>query len=339
MKRCHEIVMKNPESQILSTNKKKKIMQIEEILGSDPLSHVEVLATIVKKAYKCPIKRKLLEDKQIIIHEANTPTQNPEVSMPGSASVSKTFRKIALLRSKKKNQQAKELCNELKSDFKTVKQIATVTKENVRFVYRLLSLPKKRVQAEYIKKLTDDHKKEVIEMYGSDAFTYSLPDVKEAGLRFMSMMVQQAYHTHYLVHSKMDRKMCLASFSSLKPDNVHTVKQMPLHGCKCEQCLNLGLLHEKLTGIGFKGIPKNHACLIEATWCPFRNITQCIKSNKKCKLPTIVETCHDENPENKYEIKNEKNDGNEKCHKILKKGHEIDEINHHCTKFHSFEKK
>ena len=59
MKRCYEIVMKNPESQILSTCKKKKIVtQIEEILGSDSLSHVEVLATIVKKAYKSPIKRK-----------------------------------------------------------------------------------------------------------------------------------------------------------------------------------------------------------------------------------------------------------------------------------------
>ena len=162
------------------------------------------------------------------------PTHNPEVSMPGSASVSKTFRKIALLSSKQKNHQAKEICNELKSDFKTVKQIATITKENVRSVFRLLSLLKKRVQAEYIKKLTNDHKKEIIEMYGSDAFTYSLPNVKYAGLRFMSMMVQQAYHTHYLVHSKMDRKMCLASFSNLKPDNVCTVKQMPLCGCKCE---------------------------------------------------------------------------------------------------------
>ena len=81
------------------------------------------------------------------------------------------------------------------------------------------------------------------------------------------------------------------------------------------------------------------SCSIEATWCPFRNITQCIKSNKKCKLPTIAETCYDENPEMKYEIKNEKNDGNEKCHENPKKGHEIDEINHHCTQFHSFEKK
>ena len=78
MKRCYEIVMKNPESQILSTCKKKKIVtQIEEILGSDSLSHVEVLATIVKKAYKSPIKRKLLEDKWISIHEVNTPNPQP----------------------------------------------------------------------------------------------------------------------------------------------------------------------------------------------------------------------------------------------------------------------
>ena len=68
----------------------------------------------------------------------------------------------------------------------------------------------------------------------------------------MSMKVKEAYHNHYLVHSKMDRKMSLASFSSLKPDIICTVKQTPLHGCKCEQCLNLGLIREKMISIGFK---------------------------------------------------------------------------------------
>ena len=93
------------------------------------------------------------------------------MSTPASASVNKTLRKIAFLRSKKKNEQAKTLCDELKSNFNTVKQIATITKENVRLVYRLLYSPKKSVQAEYMKKLTDDQKKEVIEMYLSDAVT------------------------------------------------------------------------------------------------------------------------------------------------------------------------
>ena len=141
MKKCYE-VMKSDENHPLSTYKKKKmVMQIQEILGSDTESHVEVLSTILKKAHKCPIKRKLLQQKQILIHEVNIPT--PEACTPVSASVNKTFRKIALLRSKKKNEQAKTLCEELKSNFNTIKQIATITKENVRFVYRLLSSPRK----------------------------------------------------------------------------------------------------------------------------------------------------------------------------------------------------
>ena len=45
------------------------------------------------------------------------------------------------------------------------------------------------------------------------------------------------------------------------------VRQMPLRGCKCEYCQNLGLLRESMIGIGFKGIPKNHSCSIETTWC------------------------------------------------------------------------
>ena len=44
---------------------------------------------------------------------------------------------------------------------------------------------------------------------------------------------------------------------------------MPLRGCKCKYCQNLGLLCESMIGIGFKGIPKNHSCSIETTWCKF----------------------------------------------------------------------
>ena len=46
---------------------------------------------------------------------------------------------------------------------------------------------------------------------------------------------------------------------------------MPLQGCKCEYCQNLGLLCESMIGIGFKGIPKNHSCSIETTWCKFQS--------------------------------------------------------------------
>ena len=60
----HYEIMKSDEKPPLNTYKKTKMVtQIQEILGSDPESHVEVLSAILKKAYKCPIKRKLLQQK------------------------------------------------------------------------------------------------------------------------------------------------------------------------------------------------------------------------------------------------------------------------------------
>ena len=129
-----------------------------------------------------------------------------------------------MLRSQEKNQAAQKLSDELKAECSSVREIAAITNENERTVYRLLSSHKKRTQLEYVRKLTEQHKKEVIDMYLSDHISYSLPGIKYAGLRFMVVTVKEACENHYMLHSKMDRKMSLASFSYLKPDNVRPVK-------------------------------------------------------------------------------------------------------------------
>ena len=87
----------------------------------------------------------------------------------------------------------------------------------------------------------------------------------------MSCTIKEAYKNHYLVKTRFKRKLGLTSFTSLKPSFVKKVRQTPLQGCKCENCQNLGLLRESMIGIEFKGIPKNHSCSIETTWCKFRS--------------------------------------------------------------------
>ena len=204
------------------------VEQIEDILGSNAELHVEILSTVVRKAYRCPIKRKFLHQRNILVQDCKHPKEG--ICTPSAKSVSKTFRKIALLRSQKKNQDAQRLSDHLKSECSSVKELAAITNENERTIYRLLSPPKKRTQIEYVRKLKEQHKKEVINMYLCDEITYSLPDIKYAGLRVMTMTVKEAYEKHYLLHSTMERKMSLASFSYMKPDNVRTVKQTPMRG-------------------------------------------------------------------------------------------------------------
>ena len=86
----------------------------------------------------------------------------------------------------------------------------------------------------------------------------------------MSTTLLEVYSQHYLPKCSTECKMSFKAFCKMRPHEVCTIQQMPLHGCKCEYCQNLGILQEKLIGIGISGIPKNHACSIEVTWCPFQ---------------------------------------------------------------------
>ena len=118
--------------------------------------------------------------------------------------------------------------------------------------------------------------------------------------------------------------MSLASFCSLKPQNFRTIQQTPLRGCKCNYCQNLGIVREKLIGIGIKGIPKNHACSIEATWCSFHSVSKC--SNTSLKYMSKLASIPEDHSENSYgncsENHDVKSDGNNKSD---------------CSSFHTFD--
>ena len=176
----------------------------------------------------------------------------------------------------------------IKSRTKNIAAIASESGNKYSHVYRLMKSPKKRVVKEYIRNFSDFQKKEAIDIFLDEEVSYSLPDVKYSHLRFMSCTIADAYNKHYLVKSTTERKMGQSTFAALKPLNVRSISETPLRGCKCEYCQNIGLIHDTLIALGFKGIPKNHACSIEVTWCPF-----CKRVEKAESRSTV----HDENHE------------------------------------------
>ena len=79
---------------------------------------------------------------------------------------------------------------------------------------------------------------------------------------------------------------------------MRTVRETPLRDARCEYCANFGKTRDILIALGMKGIPRNHAEVIEATWCPFRTehykitshlnkdkITSCFKKEIQHDLP------------------------------------------------------
>ena len=61
-----------------------------------------------------------------------------------------------LLHSNNKHEKAKQLSEDLKSQFNSVKEIVHATGEHERFVYRTLSSPRKCIQQVYAKKLSQE---------------------------------------------------------------------------------------------------------------------------------------------------------------------------------------
>ena len=202
---------------------------------------------------------------------------------PPKQSLGKLLRRIAVLRSEKKFKEVKELARSLKSDH-TVSEIAGYTGETTQAVYRLLSCGKnQRSKKEYVKKLTCLDKEEVIRIYNDDEVTYSLPDMKYAGLRFMHFTIREAYGV-YLKKCKLKRIVAEKTFEALKPKFVRTVQETLLCGVRCEYFANFAKTREALIAVGMKGIQRNHAEAIEATWCPFKKEHDGITSHTSRKV-------------------------------------------------------
>ena len=169
-----------------------------------------------------------------------------------------------------------------------------------------------------------------------DEVSYSLPNAKYSHLHFMSCTIAEAYNKHYLPKSRNNRKMGQSSFASLQPLFVRSISETPIQGCKCEYCQNLGLIWDTLIALGFKGIPKNHTCSIEVTWCAFRKHVENDESlsihEKSHQCSTLHEhfKCDEELPAKNCIMRQCSNCGTEKykkslraenCELLTKKGH------------------
>ena len=218
-----------------------KSKQVRSILGDSPKTHTSVLKHVLKHTKRSPRKSKLINYSPRA-SKFITPQKEHEDSESNTAQnkIPSMLRKIAVLQSKQKYTEAKKLSVKLKSVV-SIKYIAETTGDNDKALYRLLSSPKKRTQEVYVCKLTEVIRDEVRRIYNDDEISYTLPDVRFAGYRFMSMTLKEAYQ-QYLRKCLTKRKVAESTFCAMKPKTIRTIQETPLRGCKCEYCQNFGLL-------------------------------------------------------------------------------------------------
>ena len=164
-------------------------------------------------------------------------------------------------------------------------EIATKSGESWQAVYRLLSLStERRVKKEYMRKLKPEVHDEVLRIYDDDEVSYSLPDMKYAGLRFMLFTLSEAYAV-YLRKCCTERIVAEKTFEALKPKHIRTLQDTPLHGARCEYCANFAKMRKALIALGIKGIPRNHVSAIEETLCSFRSCEHYVTNLRNAELP------------------------------------------------------
>ena len=230
---------------VLSTSKK-----LQQLLGPSPNTQTTILKHVLSKAAKSPRKSKCMGK------EFTSPAKS--YVTPLKELVGKHLRKITILKSQKKYKEAKVVATSLRSRFK-VAEIAALLGERIQSVYRLLSPEqKRRLQKEYVKKLTQEDKEEVINIYNDDEVSYSLPDIKYADLRFMHFTLREAYAV-YVRKCQHQRIVAEKTFERLKPKNVRTIQETPLRDTRCEYCANFGKTRDVLIALGMKTIPHNHS--------------------------------------------------------------------------------
>ena len=244
--------------------------QVLKILGNDSVHHCQVLGHVLKQSLNSPMKRKgILRKCQEISGCFKEGYVDVKFKMP-QKDLNSALHKLAIYLPARKYDKAREMVDIINSKTKSIAEVAFRRSNKYPHVYRLMKSLKKRMVKECTHNFSDFQKQEAIDIFVDAEVSYSLPDVKYCHLHYMLCTIADAYNKHYLVKSTSKRKMGQSTFTGLKPLFVRSISETPIQGCKCEYCQNLGLIRDTLIALGFKGIPKNHACSIEISWCLFR---------------------------------------------------------------------
>ena len=189
--------------------------------------HTSVLNHVLKHSKRSPRKAKLLNysprASKFIMPAKKRDETDVDKKIPS------TLRKIAVLKSKRKHTETKNLRVQLKSQF-SIKSIADQTGDDNKALYHLLSSPKKRTKEFYIHKLTEVVRDEVRRIFNDEEVSYTLPDMRFANYRFMTMTLKEAYQV-YLRKCQTHRKVAESTFCSMKANSIRTIQETPLHGC------------------------------------------------------------------------------------------------------------
>ena len=179
------------------------------------------------------------------------------------------LRVIGDLKCKNRITEQQNLVDELKGNYHTYRNLASMSGISLKTVHSWCTLPKeKKHKGTELSKL---RRQEFEEFLKQDSISFCHPSKKYSGKRFLRDTFE-VIRSKYLQQTEF-HKYGIISMSTMKhyrPSNFLLCGHTPLDQCLCDRCENCEQLLRSLHALGLKNIPSNRYAAINSVVCTSR---------------------------------------------------------------------
>ena len=213
------------------------------------------------------------EFQRHILEDRNLSKETQHTLMEKFRKANKQIREVGTLKGMNRISEQQELVTELRTEFKSLRNIASVSGISVKTVQKWYAPPSKKVHKATA--LCNLRKEEFLNFLMQDKISFEHPSKKFSGKRFLRdtlEITRQKYlqdtdfHQHGIIS--------MSTMKAYRPPNILLCGDTPLDMCLSDRCENCEQLLRTLIAIGMKEIPGNRYAAVNAVLCPERNLQE-----------------------------------------------------------------
>ena len=187
-----------------------------------------------------------------------------------SKEVNKKLRVACDLKGKNRLVEHQNVVQQLKKEFKSFRNLSSVSGIALKTVHNWCSLPKQKVHK--AKELSQLRRTEFEQFLLQDTISFAYPSKRYAGKRFLcdtldmtrkKYLAQPEYHKYGIVS--------MSTMKMYRPRYILLCGETPLDQCLCDKCENFEQILKALIAIGMKCIPSNRYDAVDSVVCSTRH--------------------------------------------------------------------
>ena len=248
---------------------------IHKLLPKNPQSAIAVLKHVWDQEYKAIEKKKLMDRYW---------KRNNELG--------EMLLEIGKSRTHKNETKLSLLVNKLKSKYNSLRQACHLGEISWTKFHRHIYIKKSNTvlkKVEYKRKLSTADIAAIQSHYTSEEISFSMPDKKLIGKRFMDSSVSKAYKMYNLLPS-MTHKIAASTYYKYKPKAIKLQGKIPFRQSCCEKCQNFENAMAEISKY-LNGVPREVGDCVDSSLCAyegfFPHISCILCTCNKCGIEKV----------------------------------------------------